>query len=151
MAAPIATYYDVLSVDRCATQDGIRRAYRKLAQQYHPDRMPDNANAGRAMAAINAAYDVLSDSHRRAEHDRWIRSASGAGSRPVRVRPLQSKWSTVWPWYLLFLTMAFALAAILTVMLAGTIHPRRMAAADCVEAQATAVGCRHDSRFLSVS
>ena len=49
MAQQLATYYDVLRVDRTASPDGIRRAYRKLAQQYHPDKMPGNAKAGRAI------------------------------------------------------------------------------------------------------
>lgn len=125
MAATLPTYYDVLRVDRAATPEGIRRAYRKLAQQYHPDKLPGNANASRAMAAINAAYDVLSDAHQRAEHDRWIRQSE---SRPAPLRKVepQSKWSAAWPWYLLFATMAFA---VLTIMTAAwlTLRPARQA------------------------
>jgi curved DNA-binding protein CbpA len=110
--AGLATYYDVLRVDRNATPDGIRRAYRRLAQQYHPDKLPGNANAGRAMAAINTAYDVLSDAEQRARHDHWIRKAE---TRPAPLAPVQqqSKWSRVWPWWLLFATIAFALLAVL--------------------------------------
>jgi hypothetical protein len=113
MAEPLATYYDVLRVDRGATPDHIRRAYRKLAQQYHPDKMPGNANASRAMAAINAAYQVLSDEDQRAQHDRWIRQAEKPPARGVTAAP-QSKWSTVWPWYLLFATIAFAVTTVIT-------------------------------------
>lgn len=110
MAQQLATYYDVLRVDRTATPDGIRRAYRRLAQQYHPDKMPGNANAGRAMAAVNKAYEVLSDAQQRAEHDRWIRQSQ---SRPAPLEPVkqQTKWQRSWPWYLLFATIAFTLAA----------------------------------------
>ena len=113
MAGQLATYYDVLRVERTASPDGIRRAYRRLAQQYHPDKMPGNANAGRAMAAINAAYQVLSDEEQRAQHDRWIEKSE---SRPAPLSPVrqQSKWSRVWPWYLLFVTISFSLIAILT-------------------------------------
>ena len=119
MATPVPTYYDVLQVERDASADRIRRAWRKMAQKYHPDKMPDNANASRAMAAINAAYEVLSDPHQRALHDRWIDQAE---SRPVRFatlppEPPMSAWAvlnpvTGWPWYLLFATMAFAFGTI---------------------------------------
>ena len=119
MATPVPTYYDVLQVERDASPDRIRQAWRRLAQKYHPDKMPDNGNASRAMAAINAAYEVLSDPHQRALHDRWIDQAE---SRPLRLaatppEPPQSTWAvlnpvTGWPWYLLFATMAFALGTI---------------------------------------
>lgn len=124
MAEHLPTYYDVLRVDRRASPEGIRRAYRKLAQQYHPDRLPGNANAGRAMAAINAAYEVLSDAEQRAQHDRWIRKAE---SRPAPLAPLQpvrSKWSAAWPWYLLFATMAFALVTVLTAAVVSAMPAR---------------------------
>lgn len=119
MASQLLTYYDVLQVGRDASPDGVRQAYRKLAQKYHPDKMPGNANAQRAMAAINAAYEVLSDPHQRAQHDAWIESTS----RPARLAPApvpavpDSFWTflnpvTGWPWYLLFATMAFALTTV---------------------------------------
>ncbi|HET8748169.1 MAG TPA: DnaJ domain-containing protein, partial [Ramlibacter sp.] len=73
MAATPPTDYDVLRVERDASPERVRAAYRRLAQKYHPDKMPGNANACRAMAALNAAYEVLSDPQRRAEHDVWIR------------------------------------------------------------------------------
>lgn len=116
MATP--TYYDVLQVERNASAERIRMAYRKLAQKYHPDKMPGNANAPRAMAAINAAYQVLSDAQQRAEHDRWIHRAE---SRPAPLAAAREEpptfWAfanpvTSWPWYLLFGTMAFALGTI---------------------------------------
>jgi hypothetical protein len=130
MATP--TYYDVLQVERTATPDRIRAAYRKLAQKYHPDKMPGNANAPRAMAAINAAYQVLSDAQQRAEHDRWIHRAESAPAplAPVRPEP-PTFWAfahpaTSWPWYLLFATMAFALGTIGTAVYL-TAMPARVA------------------------
>jgi hypothetical protein len=118
MAESIPTYYDVLQVERDASPERVRTAYRRLAQKYHPDKMPGNANAVRAMAAINAAYEVLSDGHRRAEHDLWIRRAERAsqGAPAAPAVPL-SLWSflhpaTHWPWYLLFGTMLFTLGTI---------------------------------------
>jgi curved DNA-binding protein CbpA len=129
--APVPTYYDVLQVERDASPEGIRRAWRKLAQTYHPDKMPGNANAARAMAAINAAYEILSDPHRRAEHDVWIGRAesprSAVASR-TRVR------EDAWPWYLLFATMAFAVGTVGTALylsimpLHGAVPPRSTAA-----------------------
>ena len=119
MAEPMPTYYDVLQVERDASPERVRAAYRKLAQKYHPDKMPDNANAARAMAAINAAYEVLSDAHRRAEHDLWIRRAEQPARPPAAVQAPASLWAfmhpaTSWAWYLLFGTMLVALGTITT-------------------------------------
>lgn len=131
MAERMPSYYDVLQVERDATPERVRAAYRKLAQKYHPDKMPGNANAVRAMAAINAAYDVLSDPHRRAEHDLWIRRAE----RPARPAPVaalpQNLWtflhpSTSWPWYLLFGTTVFAIGTV-GAALYFTVMPARAA------------------------
>lgn len=142
MATP--TYYDVLQVERHASPEHIRRAYRKMAQRYHPDKMPGNANASRAMAAINAAYEVLSDSAQRAEHDRWIDRAESAPARlaPVREAP-PSFWAfanpvTGWPWYLLFATMTFALGTIGTAVYL-TAMPARAASPAPAQAQPASI------------
>ena len=113
MAATMPTYYDVLQVERDATPERVRAAYRRLAQKYHPDKMPGNANASRAMAAINAAYEVLSDAQQRAEHDRWIHHVE---SRPMPLPASAARAHPVpeaaWPWYLLVATRAFAMATV---------------------------------------
>src|SRR5262245_52658655 len=57
-------YYGILGVPRDATADDIKRAYRKLARQYHPDINPDPA-AQERFKEINAAYEVLSDDKKR--------------------------------------------------------------------------------------
>ena len=140
MAERMPTYYDVLQVERDATPERVRAAYRKLAQKYHPDKMPDNANAVRAMAAINAAYEVLSDAHRRAEHDLWIRRAERSSRRapaaPAAVP--QSLWtflhpSASWPWYLLFGTTVFAIGTVGTAVYL-TVMPARAATAPPAQA-----------------
>jgi hypothetical protein len=120
MAETMPTYYDVLQVERDATPERVRAAYRKLAQKYHPDKMPGNANASRAMAAINAAYEVLSDGHRRAEHDLWIRRAERTAI-PLPPGPQAPKdlWAVLhpaasWPWYLLFGTFVVAFGTVAT-------------------------------------
>lgn len=132
MVERMPTYYDVLQVERDASPERVRAAYRKLAQKYHPDKMPGNANASRAMAAINAAYEVLSDAHRRAEHDLWIRRAERTPPpRPTAPAAPQTLWtflhpSTSWPWYLLFGTTVFAIGTIGTAVYL-TVMPARAA------------------------
>ncbi|EKZ95844.1 hypothetical protein D769_28147, partial [Cupriavidus sp. HMR-1] len=68
------THYDNLKVSRDAPAEVIRAAYKSLSQKYHPDRHADSEQANRIMRLLNAAYDVLSDPAKRAEHDQWIAS-----------------------------------------------------------------------------
>ncbi len=63
-------YYKILGVDRKAGEDEIRKAYRKLAMQYHPDRNPNDKQAEERFKEINEAYQVLSDSKKRMHYDR---------------------------------------------------------------------------------
>jgi len=63
-------YYRVLGVSRTATQDDVKKAYRKLVLQHHPDRNPGNQEeAAKKTAEINEAYEVLGDPSRRKEYD----------------------------------------------------------------------------------
>jgi curved DNA-binding protein len=63
-------YYKILGVDCKAREEDIRKAYRKLAMQYHPDRNPNDKQAEERFKEINEAYQVLSDSKKRAHYDR---------------------------------------------------------------------------------
>lgn len=63
-------YYKILGVDRKASEEDIRKAYRKLAMQYHPDRNPNDKQAEERFKEINEAYQVLSDSKKRGHYDR---------------------------------------------------------------------------------
>ncbi len=63
-------YYKILGVERKATDDDIRKAYRKLAKQYHPDYNPNNKQAEEKFKEINEAYEVLSDTKKRSHYDR---------------------------------------------------------------------------------
>ena len=63
-------YYETLGVSRNASTDDIRKAYRKLAMQYHPDRNPGDKQAEERFKEINEAYQVLNDSQKRAHYDR---------------------------------------------------------------------------------
>ena len=62
-------YYKILGVDRTAKEEDIKRAYRKLALQYHPDHNPNNQQSEEKFKEINEAYQVLGDSQKRARYD----------------------------------------------------------------------------------
>ena len=73
-------YYDLLGVSREAGKDEIKRAYRKQAMQYHPDRNPDDPEAEKKFKEVGEAYEVLSDEQKRAAYDRFGHGAfDGAG------------------------------------------------------------------------
>ena len=64
-------YYEVLGVNRNADEDEIKKAYRKLAKQYHPDMNPGDKDAEAKFKEINEAYEVLSDPQKRARYDQF--------------------------------------------------------------------------------
>ena len=64
-------YYKILGVERNANEDDIRKAYRKLAMQYHPDRNPNDKQAEERFKEINEAYQVLNDPKKRAHYDKF--------------------------------------------------------------------------------
>jgi len=76
-------YYEVLGVSKNATADEIKKAYRKKAIQYHPDKNPDNAEAEEMFKEAAQAYEVLSNSDKRARYDQFghagVGGASGGG------------------------------------------------------------------------
>ncbi len=72
-------FYAVLGVPRSASTDEIKKAYRKLARDLHPDRNPDNREAEEKFKAASEAYDVLSDDKKRKEYDE-MRSLFGSGA-----------------------------------------------------------------------
>ncbi len=73
-------HYDVLGVTRNSTPEEVKAAFRKLAAQHHPDKNPDDPHASIRFKEINAAYQVLSDSQRRAMYDRFGHRAEESGS-----------------------------------------------------------------------
>ena len=72
-------YYEVLGVDKTADDTTIKKAYRKLAMKYHPDRNPDNKEAEEKFKEIGEAYEVLSDADKRAAYDRMGHDAYKSG------------------------------------------------------------------------
>ncbi|XP_031223918.1 dnaJ homolog subfamily B member 2 isoform X1 [Mastomys coucha] len=82
----MASYYEILDVPRSASPDDIKKAYRKKALQWHPDKNPDNKEfAEKKFKEVAEAYEVLSDKHKREIYDRYGREGlTGAGSGPSR-------------------------------------------------------------------
>ena len=72
-------YYEVLGVDKNATEDELKKAYRKLALKYHPDRNPGDKEAEEKFKEAAEAYDVLSNPDKRARYDQFGHSMGGQG------------------------------------------------------------------------
>ena len=64
-------YYEVLGVSKSSTDEEIKKAYRKLAKQYHPDLNPDDKEAEAKFKEVNEAYEVLSDKDKKARYDQF--------------------------------------------------------------------------------
>jgi len=79
MAAEKRDYYEVLGVERSATDEEVKRAYRKLAVKFHPDKNPDDPRAEEKFKELGEAYDVLIDANKRAAYDRFGHAAFAPG------------------------------------------------------------------------
>ena len=90
-------YYEVLSIDKKASADDIKRAYRRLAMKYHPDRNPDDDKAEANFKECAEAYEVLSDESRRANYDRYghagLRGTPGHDFRSMNVDDIFSMFN----------------------------------------------------------
>lgn len=76
----MADYYEVLEVSKTASQDEIKKAYRKKALQFHPDKNPGDSDAEKRFKEISEAYEILSDDKKRSVYDRYGKDGlSGAG------------------------------------------------------------------------
>src|SRR3954466_7309497 len=79
MATEKRDYYEVLGVGRTAAGEDIKRAYRKLAVKFHPDKNPDDPHAEEKFKELGEAYDVLMDAEKRAAYDRFGHAAFAQG------------------------------------------------------------------------
>jgi len=84
MAAAKKDYYEVLGVNKDASDEEIKKSYRKLAMKYHPDRNPDNPKAEEQFKEAKEAYEMLSDDQKRAAYDQYghagVDPSMGAGA-----------------------------------------------------------------------
>jgi len=71
MAPAVKDYYEILGISKDASQDDIKKAFRKLARKYHPDLNPGDKTAEQKFKEINEAYGVLGDEKKRADYDRF--------------------------------------------------------------------------------
>src|SRR5882672_5275534 len=79
MAASTRDFYEVLGVDRGCNDEELKRAYRKMALKFHPDRNPGDKQSEERFKEASAAYQVLSDADRRAQYDRFGHAAFDGG------------------------------------------------------------------------
>ena len=75
----VKDYYEILELDEDATQDAVKKAYRRLARKYHPDRNPGDESASDHFKVVQEAYEVLSDESARRRYDRQRRNPFGPG------------------------------------------------------------------------
>ena len=75
-------YYEILGVSRAASETELKKSYRQLAMQYHPDRNPGDKKAEEHFKAVNEAYAVLSDPDKRAQYDRFGTVGGAGGFEP---------------------------------------------------------------------
>src|SRR5499427_3139298 len=79
------SYYETLGVPKNASADELKKAYRKLARQYHPDKNPGDAEAERKFKEVQQAYDVLSDEEKRKTYDQFGSANGRSGPGPTNV------------------------------------------------------------------
>ncbi|NDE90647.1 MAG: hypothetical protein EB059_05865 [Alphaproteobacteria bacterium] len=80
-------YYEVLGVARGVSAEDLKKAYRKLAVKYHPDKNPSDKTAEGKFQEVGEAYDVLSDDQKRAAYDRYGHAAFGGTGNTSQVDP----------------------------------------------------------------
>ncbi|MBX3355645.1 MAG: molecular chaperone DnaJ [Phycisphaeraceae bacterium] len=92
-------YYEILGVERTSSAEDLKRAYRRLAMKYHPDRNPGDAKAEEEFKACAEAYEVLSDEEKRARYDKFghagLRQTPGHDFRSMHVQDIFSMFEEI--------------------------------------------------------
>jgi len=90
-------YYEILGVSKTATQEEVKKAYRKVAIQFHPDKNPGNKEAEEKFKEAAEAYEILSDSEKRAHYDRYghARQGSGYGGHNMNMEDIFSQFGDI--------------------------------------------------------
>lgn len=93
----MADYYETLGISKSATADEIKKAYRKLAIKYHPDKNPGDKEAEEKFKEVSAAYETLSNPEKRSQydqfgHDAYTRSGGGAGGAGFNAQDIFSQF-----------------------------------------------------------
>ena len=106
-------YYEVLEVTKTATVEEIKKAYRKKAIQYHPDKNPGDKEAEEKFKEAAEAYDVLSNPEKRSRYDQFGHAGvSGAAGNGVAVRRFQWRKHVKWMTFSLCLATSSVAAAV---------------------------------------
>ncbi len=78
-------YYEILGVDKKASAEELKKAYRSMAMKFHPDKNPNNKDAEHKFKEVNEAYDILKDDQKRSAYDRFghaaFQNGGGSGAR----------------------------------------------------------------------
>src|SRR6188508_2485213 len=90
-------YYEILGVNKSATADEIKKAYRKVAIQFHPDKNPDNKEAEEKFKEAAEAYEILSDQEKRNHYDRFghARAGSSYGGHTMNMEDIFSQFGDI--------------------------------------------------------
>jgi molecular chaperone DnaJ len=88
-------YYDILGVDKNATKDEIKKAYRKKAIEFHPDKNPDNPEAEEKFKQAAEAYEVLSDDNKKQQYDRFGKGGHSGGPHGFSMNDIFSQFGDI--------------------------------------------------------